>query len=167
MLYLSIKLTSLLCTSFSNILLKLESREMGRYLFMQIIESFLWIGITLASLKWSGTQPAKLSLVVVFPCFPFIYMHNCLPPYLIRVFYAREGRHHPESYRVLKALYQRHIEGKHVPFQRCVITPEEREEIENDRKLPSYSRGVVQYAPRSKCIVMLNNIRNPKCSCLF
>ena len=134
---------------------------------MQITESFLWIGITLASLKLSGTQPAKLSLVVVFPCFLFINMHNCLPPYLIRVFYAREGRHHPERYRVLKALYERHIEDKHVPFQRYVINPEEREEIENDRKLPSYSRGFVQDAPRSKCIAMLNNVRNPKSSCLF
>ena len=85
----------------------------------------------------------------------------------MRVFYAREDRHHPESYRVLKALYERHIEGKHVPFQRYVITAKEREEIENDRKLLSYSRGFVQNAPRSKCIAMLNNIRNPKSSCLF
>ena len=45
--------------------------------------------------------------------------------------YAREDGHHPGSYRVLKALYERHIEGKHVPFQLYVITPEEREEIEN------------------------------------
>ena len=30
--------------------------------------------------------------------------------------YTREDGHHPESYRVLKALYERHIEGKHVPF---------------------------------------------------
>ncbi|CAH3182239.1 unnamed protein product [Porites lobata] len=27
--------------------------------------------------------------------------------------YAREDGHHPESYRVLKVLYERHIEGKH------------------------------------------------------
>ena len=45
--------------------------------------------------------------------------------------YAREDGHHAESYWVLKALYERHTEGKHVPFQRYVITPEEREEIEN------------------------------------
>ena len=45
--------------------------------------------------------------------------------------YSREEGHHPESYRVLKALYERHIEGKHVLFQRYVITSEEREEIEN------------------------------------
>ena len=38
--------------------------------------------------------------------------------------YAREDGHHPESYRVLKVLYERHIEGKHVPFQRYVINPE-------------------------------------------
>ena len=69
--------------------------------------------------------------------------------------YAREDGNHPESYRVLKTLYERHIEGKHVPFQRYVITPEEREENENDRKLPSYSKGFVQDAPRSKCIAML------------
>ena len=37
--------------------------------------------------------------------------------------YAREDGHHPESYRVLKTLYERHIEGKHVPFQRYVIPP--------------------------------------------
>ena len=45
--------------------------------------------------------------------------------------YARDDGHHPESYSVLKALYEGHIEGKHVPFQRYVITPEERQEIEN------------------------------------
>ena len=39
------------------------------------------------------------------------------------------------------------IEGKHVPFQRYVITPEEREEIENDKQLPSYSRAFAQDAP--------------------
>ena len=61
------------------------------------------------------------------------------------------------------------IEGKHVPFQRYVITPEEREEIENDKQLPSYSRAFAQDARRSKCIAMLNNtcIRNPRSSCLF
>ena len=58
---------------------------------------------------------------------------------------AREDGHHPESYRVLKkALYERQIEGKHTPFQGYFITPEEREEIENDKKLPSYSRAFVQ-----------------------
>ena len=82
--------------------------------------------------------------------------------------YAREDGHHPESYRVLKTLYERHIEGKHVPFQSYVITPEERGEIENDEKLPSYSRAFVQDARRSKCINMLNyNIRNPRSPCLF
>ena len=30
--------------------------------------------------------------------------------------YVREDVHNPESYRVLKVLYERHIEGKHVPF---------------------------------------------------
>ena len=30
--------------------------------------------------------------------------------------YAREDGHHPESYRVLKVLYERHIEGKHYLF---------------------------------------------------
>ena len=81
--------------------------------------------------------------------------------------YAREDGHQTESYRVLKVLYERHIEGKHVPFQRYVITPEEREEIENDKQLPSYSRAFAQDARRSKCIAMLNNIRNPRSSCLF
>ena len=75
--------------------------------------------------------------------------------------YAREDGHHPESYRVLKVLYEIHIEGKYVPFQRYVITPEEREEIENDKQLPSYSRAFAQDARRSKCIAMLNNIRKP------
>ena len=69
--------------------------------------------------------------------------------------YAREDGHHPESYRVLKVLYERHIEGKHVPFQRYVITPEEREEIENDKQLPSYSRAFAQDARRSKCITRI------------
>ena len=35
----------------------------------------------------------------------------------------KEGRASTESYRVLKVLYERHIEGKHVPFQSYVITP--------------------------------------------
>ena len=60
--------------------------------------------------------------------------------------FARDCGHFPVSYRVLKALYERHIEGKHVPFHRYIITPEEREEIENDKKLPSYSRAFVQNA---------------------
>ena len=77
--------------------------------------------------------------------------------------YAREDEHYSESYRVLNALYERHIEGKHVPFQRHVIASEERGEIENDKKLPSYSRFFVKDTRRSKCIAMLNNIRNPFC----
>ena len=76
--------------------------------------------------------------------------------------YAREDRHHTESYRVLKVLYERHIEGKHVPFERYVISPEE-----NDKQLPSYSKAFAQDARRSKCIALLNNIRNPRSSCLF
>ena len=63
----------------------------------------------------------------------------------------------------MKVLYERHIEGKHVPFQRYVITPEEREEIENDKQLPTYSRAFVQDARRSNCIAMLDNVRNPYC----
>ena len=55
--------------------------------------------------------------------------------------YAREDGHHPESYQVLKVLYERHIEGKQIPFQRYVITPEECEEIERDKQLPSYFRA--------------------------
>ena len=80
---------------------------------------------------------------------------------------AREDEHHLESYRVLKVLYERYIEGKHVPFQRYVITPEEREDIENDKHLPSYCRAFAQDARRSKCVAMLNNIKNPSSSCLF
>ena len=56
------------------------------------------------------------------------------------------------------------IEGKHVPFQRYVITPEEKEEIKNDKQLPSYSRAFAQDAHRSKYIAILNNIRNPRSS---
>ena len=81
--------------------------------------------------------------------------------------YAREDGHHSESYWVLKVLYERHTEGKHVPFQRYVVIPEERKEIENDKQLPSYSRLFIQDARRSKCIAMLNNLRNPRSSCLF
>ena len=47
-----------------------------------------------------------------------------------------------------------------------VITPEEREDIENDQ-LPSYSRAFAQDARRSKCVAMLNNIKNPRSSCLY
>ena len=74
--------------------------------------------------------------------------------------YPREDGHHPESYRVMKVLY----EGQHVPFQSYVITPEESEAIENNKQLPSYSRAFAQDAHRSKCIAMLNNIRNPRSS---
>ena len=59
------------------------------------------------------------------------------------------------------------IKGKHVPFQRYVITPEEREEIENEKQLPTYSRAFVQDARISNCIAVLDNIRNPRSSCLF
>ena len=81
--------------------------------------------------------------------------------------YARDCGHFPISYRVLKALYERHIEGKNVPFRRYIVTPEEREEIENDKKFPSYSRDFVQNACRAKCNNMLNNIRNLRSSCLY
>ena len=66
-----------------------------------------------------------------------------------------------KGYRVLKALYERHIEFKQVPFHRLknVINPKEREEIENDKKLLSYSRAFDHDLRRSKCINMLNNIR--------
>ena len=81
--------------------------------------------------------------------------------------YAKDCGHSPASYWVLKALYERHIEGKQVPFHRHVITPEEPEEIEGDKKLPPYSRAFAQDARRSKCINVLNNIRTiglPVCS---
>ena len=54
-----------------------------------------------------------------------------------------------------------------VPFHCYIITPEEREEIERDKQLSSYSRSFVQDARRSKCINMLNNELNPRSSCLF
>ena len=75
--------------------------------------------------------------------------------------YAREDRHHPGSYRVLKTLYERHIEGKHVPVQRYVIPPK------NEKRLKTIKRAIVQGARRSKCISMLNNVSNPRSSCLF
>ena len=81
--------------------------------------------------------------------------------------YASDDGHHPESFRVLKVLYERHIEGKHVPFEGYVISPEEHEEIERDKQLSSYSRAFARDLRRSKCIAMLNNIRNqdlPVCS---
>ena len=72
--------------------------------------------------------------------------------------YARENGYHPESYRVLKTLYERHIKEN---------IPQERKEIENDKTLSSYSWAIVQDAPRSKCLSMLNNERNPRSSCFF
>ena len=44
--------------------------------------------------------------------------------------YAREDGHHPESYGLLKTLYERHIEGKHVPFQSYVIPPKTLKRLE-------------------------------------
>ena len=67
----------------------------------------------------------------------------------------------------LKALYKRPIEGKHVPFQRYVIIPEEDEETGNDQQLPSYSRAFAQDTRRSKCIDMLSNKINTRFSRLF
>ena len=81
--------------------------------------------------------------------------------------YARDGSHFPESYRVLKALYEWHIEGKNVRFHRYAIIFEEREEVERDKKLPSYTRTFAQDASRSKCINMLHHIRNPRSSVCF
>ena len=81
--------------------------------------------------------------------------------------YASDDGHHPESLRVLKVLSERHIEGKHVPFEGYVISSEELEEIERDKQLSSYSRAFAQDVHSSKCIAMLNNIRNqdlPVCS---
>ena len=60
--------------------------------------------------------------------------------------YASDDGHHPESL--------------HVPFEGYVISPEEHEEIERDKQLSSYSRAFAQDVRRSKCIAVLNNIRN-------
>ena len=81
--------------------------------------------------------------------------------------YASDDAHHPESFRVLKVLYERHIKSKQVPFEGYVISSEELEEIERDKQLSSYSRAFAQDVRRSKCIAMLNNIRKqhlPVCS---
>ena len=101
-------------------------------------------------------------------CYTLSTERRCAASGVLQV--HREDGHHPESYQVLKVIYERHIEGKHIPFQRYVITPEECEEIERDEQLPSYSRAFAQDRRRSKCIAMLNNIRNPRSSgssCLF
>ena len=50
------------------------------------------------------------------------------------------------------------LKANHVPFQRYVINPEEREEIKNDKQLPTSSRAFVQDARRTNCIAMLDNI---------
>ena len=81
--------------------------------------------------------------------------------------YARKDGHHPESYRVFKTLYERHIEGKHVPFQRYVIPPKNDKRLKTIKSYTSYSRTLAQDARRSKCISMLNNVSNPRSSCLF
>ena len=44
------------------------------------------------------------------------------------------------------------LKAKHVLFHRYVITPEEREEIERDKKSPFYSGALIQDVRRSKCI---------------
>ena len=47
------------------------------------------------------------------------------------------------------------------------VSPEEREEIERNKQLSSYSRAFAQDVRRSKCIAMLNKIRSqdlPVCS---
>ena len=81
--------------------------------------------------------------------------------------YAREDEHHPESYRVFKTLYERHIEGKHKPFQRYVIPPKNDKRLKTIKSYTSYSRAIVQDARRSKFISMLNNVSNPRSPCLF
>ena len=70
--------------------------------------------------------------------------------------YASEEGHHPQSYRVLKCLFERHIEGRHLPFHRYFITPLEEEAIEEDGQLPPYCKTVLQNVRRSRCSKMLN-----------
>ena len=87
---------------------------------------------------------------------------------LLRAYYkyAKEEGHHPESRRVLKDLYERHVQGKSVPLPRYFITPEERG-METDKHLPEYSRAFAHVARRSNCIAMLDSIRYPGSSSLF
>ena len=88
---------------------------------------------------------------------------------LLRAYYkyAKEEGHHPESQRVLKDLYERHVQDKPVPFNRYFITPEERGIMETDTHLPAYSRAFAHSARRSKCIAMLDFIRKPGSNSLF
>lgn len=88
---------------------------------------------------------------------------------LLRVYYkyAKEEGHHPESHRVLKDLYERHVQDKPVPCNRYFITPEERGIMETDTHLPAYSRALAHSARRSKCIAMLDSIRYPGSNSLF
>ena len=88
---------------------------------------------------------------------------------LLRAYYkyAKEEGHHPESRRVLKDLYERHVQGKSVPLPRYFITPEESGIMETDKHLPEYSRAFVHMARRSNCIAMLDSIRHLGSSSLF
>ena len=72
-------------------------------------------------------------------CYTLSRERRCAASHVLQL--RKRGWASPESFRVLKVLYERHIEGKHVPFQRYVITPDECEEIENDKQLPSHSRA--------------------------
>ena len=82
--------------------------------------------------------------------------------------YARKDGHHPESYWVLKTLYERHIEGKHLPFQSHVIPPKNLKRLET---MKSYLLILEELSCKmltdQKCISMLNNVSNPRSSFLF
>ena len=62
--------------------------------------------------------------------------------------YAKEDGHHPESYRVFKTLYERHIEGKHVTFQRYIIPPKNEKRLKTTKPSYSLTRAIVQDARR-------------------
>ena len=80
--------------------------------------------------------------------------------------YVREDGHYPESYRCWRFCMKDTLKANTYLFNVMSSPPKNQEREEIDRQLPSYSRAFI---PKTKCIAMLNNIRNPmsSCICLF
>ena len=55
----SLAASNISTSSFSMILLNVDKRDIGRKLLTSVVESFLWIGITIAILFFSGKTPSS------------------------------------------------------------------------------------------------------------
>ena len=76
--FISMNLYSLLCISFSMILLKIDNKDIGREFVGSSVEPFLCKGMTFASFKSSGNMPVEKD--------PLTMIHNGSAMRLLRIF---------------------------------------------------------------------------------